>query len=85
MPGSKINEMTIEELREVIQPQEELRERHRAGGGYYVGPPPIPQLDQYKQRLEILETQLQEEQDRLEQHLQVEVRVRQQEAAHIAQ
>eukprot|EP00971_Amphidinium_carterae_P105557 2090358-Amphidinium_carterae.1 len=70
MPGPKINEMTIEELREVVQPQEELRERHRAGGGYYVGPPTIPNLNQYKERLDILETQLQEEQDRLEQHRQ---------------
>eukprot|EP00971_Amphidinium_carterae_P164612 3263717-Amphidinium_carterae.1 len=62
--------MTIEELREVIQPQEELRARHAAGGGCYVGPPPIPQLNQYKERLDLLETQLQEEQDRLEQHRQ---------------
>eukprot|EP00971_Amphidinium_carterae_P211197 4190663-Amphidinium_carterae.1 len=77
--------MTIEELREVVQPQEELLARHTAGGGYYVGPPPIPNLNKYKERLDILETQLQEEQDRLEQHLQVEARVRQQEAAHIAE
>eukprot|EP00971_Amphidinium_carterae_P191261 3795407-Amphidinium_carterae.1 len=62
--------MTIEQLREVVLPQEELRERHATGGGYYVGPPPIPQLNQYKARLDILETQLQEEQDRLEQHRQ---------------
>eukprot|EP00971_Amphidinium_carterae_P028399 559293-Amphidinium_carterae.1 len=32
LPGPKINEMTIEELRAVIQPQEELLARHRAGG-----------------------------------------------------
>eukprot|EP00971_Amphidinium_carterae_P071912 1422121-Amphidinium_carterae.1 len=31
-PRTSINEMTIEQLREVIIPQEELRERHRAGG-----------------------------------------------------
>eukprot|EP00971_Amphidinium_carterae_P271267 5383081-Amphidinium_carterae.1 len=75
--------MTIEELREIVQPQDELLSRQRAG--YYVGPPPIPQLNQYKERLEILETQRQEEQDRPEQCLQVEARVRQQEAAHIAE
>eukprot|EP00971_Amphidinium_carterae_P056808 1123153-Amphidinium_carterae.1 len=74
MPGPKINEMTIEELREVVQPQEELLARHKAGGGYYVGPPPIPQLNQYRERLDILETQQREEQDRLEQHRQVEAR-----------
>eukprot|EP00971_Amphidinium_carterae_P053943 1062096-Amphidinium_carterae.1 len=38
--------MTIEQLRELVQPQEELHERHQAGRGFYVGPPPIPQLDQ---------------------------------------
>eukprot|EP00971_Amphidinium_carterae_P066412 1315106-Amphidinium_carterae.2 len=70
LPRPMINEMTIEQLREVIQPQEELLERHRAGGGFYVGPPPIPQLDQYKARLDMLETQRQEEQDRLEHHRQ---------------
>eukprot|EP00971_Amphidinium_carterae_P233532 4634625-Amphidinium_carterae.1 len=80
--------MTIEELREVVQPQEELlaeRQRHKEEGGYYVGPPPIPHLNQYRERLDILETQLQEEQDRLEQHRQVEEQVRQQEAAHLAE
>eukprot|EP00971_Amphidinium_carterae_P215135 4270052-Amphidinium_carterae.1 len=55
--------MTIEQLREVIRPQEELLARHRAGGGYYVGPPTIPNLDQYRARLDMLETQQQEEQD----------------------
>eukprot|EP00971_Amphidinium_carterae_P155003 3073921-Amphidinium_carterae.1 len=81
LPGPKINEMTIAELREVVQRQEELIAQHHAG--YYVAPP-IPQLQQYKDRLDILETQLQEEQDRLEQHRRVEARVRQQEADHAA-
>eukprot|EP00971_Amphidinium_carterae_P085539 1692525-Amphidinium_carterae.1 len=62
--------MTIEQLREVVLPQEEVRERHAAGGGYYVGPPTIPQLDHYRARLDMLETQQQEEEDRLEQHRQ---------------
>eukprot|EP00971_Amphidinium_carterae_P295234 5863084-Amphidinium_carterae.1 len=63
--GPKINEMTIAELREVVQRAEEQIAQHNAG--YYVAPP-IPQLQQYKGRLDTLETQLQEEQDRLEHH-----------------
>eukprot|EP00971_Amphidinium_carterae_P105556 2090357-Amphidinium_carterae.1 len=66
--------MTIEQLREIVLPQEALRERHESGGGFYVGPPTIPQLDQYRARLDVLETQLQEEEDRLEHHRQVEQR-----------
>eukprot|EP00971_Amphidinium_carterae_P289647 5751070-Amphidinium_carterae.1 len=73
--------MTIPELRAVIQQQEEHIARHNAG--YYVGPP-IPQLNQYKERLDVLETQQQEEQNRLEHHRRVEVLVRRQEAEHIA-
>eukprot|EP00971_Amphidinium_carterae_P194921 3867714-Amphidinium_carterae.1 len=79
-----INEMTIQELRAAIQEAEDLQVRNH---GYYVGPqpPPLPSLRKWRDRLEILETQQQEEQDRLEQHLQVEQLVRQQEAAHLAE
>eukprot|EP00971_Amphidinium_carterae_P168783 3344027-Amphidinium_carterae.1 len=57
--------------------------------GYYVGeaiPPPLPSLQRWRDRLETLEQQQQEEEeeDRLEQHRQVERKVRQQEAAHLA-
>eukprot|EP00971_Amphidinium_carterae_P066581 1318457-Amphidinium_carterae.1 len=82
--------MTIQELRANIQEEEErmaavLRQRD---AGYYVGeqvPPPLPTLQRWKDRLEISENQRQEEEDRLEYHRQVEQRVRQQEAAHLAE
>eukprot|EP00971_Amphidinium_carterae_P031814 626659-Amphidinium_carterae.1 len=67
--------MTIQELRAAIQEGEDLQVRIH---GYYVGPqpPPLPSLQKCKERLEILETQRQEEEeeDRLEHHRQVEQR-----------
>eukprot|EP00971_Amphidinium_carterae_P209575 4157551-Amphidinium_carterae.1 len=79
--------MTIIELRAAIREGDGLQERARAeqGGGAYIMPPPLPGLQRWKERLEILESQRQEEEDRLEQHRQVEQRVRQQEATHLAE
>eukprot|EP00971_Amphidinium_carterae_P195162 3872801-Amphidinium_carterae.1 len=79
--------MTIQELREAIREVEDSLRQH----GYYVdysgprAPPPPPILQKWKDRLEILATQRQEEEDRLEHHLQIERRVRQQEATHLAE
>eukprot|EP00971_Amphidinium_carterae_P309545 6151529-Amphidinium_carterae.1 len=76
--------MTMHELREAIREAEELQSRPQPHG-IYVSPPPLPGLQQWRDRLEILENQRQEEEDRLEHHRQVEQRVRQQEAAHLAE
>eukprot|EP00971_Amphidinium_carterae_P178855 3547391-Amphidinium_carterae.1 len=74
VPTKETNKMTIQELREAIR---EIEEKQRPG--YYVdydGPraPPPPIFQKWKDRLEILENQRQEEEDRLEHHLQVEQR-----------
>eukprot|EP00971_Amphidinium_carterae_P056609 1118702-Amphidinium_carterae.1 len=71
-----INKMTIPELRAKIRHEEEREEQHQ--GGAYVAPS-IPNLQQYRDRLDILETQAQEEADRMERHRAQELRVRQQE------
>eukprot|EP00971_Amphidinium_carterae_P177176 3513832-Amphidinium_carterae.1 len=74
-----INKMTIPELRAKIRHEEEREGQHQ--GGAYVAPS-IPNLQQYRDRLDILETQAQEEADRLERHRAQELRVRQQEEEH---
>eukprot|EP00971_Amphidinium_carterae_P034780 684666-Amphidinium_carterae.1 len=86
VPTKEINKMTIHELREAIREVEDQPRPH----GYYVDysgprPPPPPGFQKWKDRLEILTSQRQEEEDRLEHHLQMEQRVRQQEAAHFAE
>eukprot|EP00971_Amphidinium_carterae_P052258 1028738-Amphidinium_carterae.1 len=71
--------MTIQELRAKVRHEEEREERHQ--GGAYVAPT-IPNLQQYRDRLHILETQAQEEEDRMERLRAQELRVRQQEEEH---
>eukprot|EP00971_Amphidinium_carterae_P336337 6472660-Amphidinium_carterae.1 len=53
--------MTLQELRAKVRAEEERAKRHR--GGYYVTPT-IPNIQQYKDRIEELETQAQDEEDR---------------------
>eukprot|EP00971_Amphidinium_carterae_P068698 1360186-Amphidinium_carterae.1 len=70
LPMKETNKMTMQELREAIQ---EVEEKQRPG--YYVDydgprPPPPPSFQKWKDRLEILENQRQEEEDRLEHHRQ---------------
>eukprot|EP00971_Amphidinium_carterae_P351084 6491902-Amphidinium_carterae.1 len=77
----EINKMAMQELRAAIQEGEDLKARHQ--GGIYTAPP-LPSLQKWKDRLDILETQQQEEQDRLEHHRRIEAQVRRQEAEHIA-
>eukprot|EP00971_Amphidinium_carterae_P012273 241516-Amphidinium_carterae.1 len=73
--------MTLQELRAKARHEEERIARHQ--GGYYVAPP-IPQLQRFRDRIDILETQLQEEADRMERLRNIEVRVRRQEEEHLA-
>eukprot|EP00971_Amphidinium_carterae_P127944 2534030-Amphidinium_carterae.1 len=62
--------MTIQELRAKVRHEEERIARHQ--GGAYVAPP-IPNLQQYRDRIDILETQAQEE-DRMERLRALELR-----------
>eukprot|EP00971_Amphidinium_carterae_P269174 5340135-Amphidinium_carterae.1 len=73
--------VTIQELRAKVRHEEERIAQHQ--GGYYVAPP-IPNLQQYRDRIDILETQAQEEEDRMERLRALELRVRQQENEHLA-
>eukprot|EP00971_Amphidinium_carterae_P103027 2039230-Amphidinium_carterae.1 len=73
--------MTLQELRAKVRQEEERIARHQ--GGYYMTPP-IPQLQQYKDRIDILETQLQDEADRMERLRAIEIRVQRQEDEHHA-
>eukprot|EP00971_Amphidinium_carterae_P141496 2803618-Amphidinium_carterae.2 len=72
--GKEINKMTMQELRAAIKEGDDLlaKDQERRDHGYYMGPrpPPLPSLQKWKDRLEILETQQQEEEDRLEHHRQ---------------
>eukprot|EP00971_Amphidinium_carterae_P008020 158678-Amphidinium_carterae.1 len=55
--------MTLQELRAKVRHEEERIALHQ--GGAYVTPP-VPQLQQYRDRIDILEMQAQEEEDRME-------------------
>eukprot|EP00971_Amphidinium_carterae_P089123 1763803-Amphidinium_carterae.1 len=68
--------MTLQELQDAVRKEDEKIEKHK--GGYYVTPP-IPLIQLYRERIDILETQRQEE-DRLERARSQETIVRQQEA-----
>eukprot|EP00971_Amphidinium_carterae_P031214 614454-Amphidinium_carterae.2 len=72
-----LNELTIQELRAKIRHEEERAERGRAGA---YAAPTIPGIQQYRDRLDILETQAQEEEeDRRERLRAQELRVQLQE------
>eukprot|EP00971_Amphidinium_carterae_P014998 296321-Amphidinium_carterae.1 len=77
----KINRMTLQELRDQVRREDERMAKHK--GGFYVSPP-IPLLQLYRDRIDILETQLQEEADRMERLREQEKIVLQQEAEHRA-
>eukprot|EP00971_Amphidinium_carterae_P296855 5897317-Amphidinium_carterae.1 len=84
VPGQqeKINRMSLQELRAQVRREDERIAQHQ--GGAYVSPP-IPGLQLYRDRIDILETQLQEEEDRLEGAREQEIIVRQQEADYAVQ
>eukprot|EP00971_Amphidinium_carterae_P259036 5140710-Amphidinium_carterae.2 len=79
LPQKAISEMTIQELRSKVAQEEDRVAQHQ--GGAYVSPP-VPNLQQYKDRIDILETQAQEEVDRMEELRALERRVQQQEEEH---
>eukprot|EP00971_Amphidinium_carterae_P226388 4490593-Amphidinium_carterae.1 len=69
--------MTLQELQDQVRREDERIAQHK--GGYYVSPP-IPLIQLYRDRIDILETQRQEEEDRLDRARGQELLVRQQEA-----
>eukprot|EP00971_Amphidinium_carterae_P025668 506233-Amphidinium_carterae.1 len=74
--------MTLQELQDQVRQEDEQIAKHKEE--YYVSPP-VPLLQLYRDRIDSLESQRQEEEDRLERVRAQKIIVRQQEADHAVQ